>query len=95
MYLTRSLSQISGLSMSVQCGVISGQEAMEAVREVQTTLEDISRTFGCEDNIELAALYLDARKSLDELKKQLKKVGQAGKIMDTLLIKHCSLNLHR
>ena len=95
MYLTRSLSQISGLSMSVQCGVISGQEAMEAVREVQTTLEDISRTFGCEDNTELAALYLDARKSLDELKKQLKKVGQAGKIMDTLLIKHCSLNLHR
>ena len=37
----------------------------------------------------------DLLDQIDELKKQLKKVGQAGKIMDTLLIKHCSLNLHR
>ena len=48
--------------------------------EVTANLEDITRTFGCEDNAELAALYYEARKSLDELKKQLKKSGQAGKV---------------
>ena len=66
--------------MSVQCGVVSGQEAVEAVMDVRANLEDITRTFGCEDNAELAALYYEARKSLDELKKQLKKSGQAGKV---------------
>ena len=77
-----SSTQVSGLSMSVQCGVISGQEAMEAVMEVKANLEDITRTFGCEDNAELAALYYEARKSLDELKKQLRKSGQTGKVID-------------
>ena len=47
--------------------------------DVRANLEDITRTFGCEENTELAALYYEARKSLDELKKQLKKSGQAGK----------------
>ena len=50
--------------------------------DVRANLEDITRTFGCEDNTELAALYYEARKSLDELKKQLKKSGQAGKVDD-------------
>ena len=54
--------------MSVQCGVVSGQEAMEAAMEIKANLDDITRTFGCEDNTELAALYFEARKSLDELK---------------------------
>lgn len=67
--------------MSVQCGVLSGQEAIEAVMEVRANLEEISRSFGCEENTELAALYLEARKSLDELKKQLRKSGQAGKVI--------------
>ena len=48
--------------------------------DVRANLEDITRTFGCEENTELAALYYEARKSLDELKKQLKKSGQAGKV---------------
>ena len=82
MLLMSSSTQVSGLSMSVQCGVVSGQEAMEAVMEVKANLEDITRTFGCEDNAELAALYYEARKSLDELKKQLRKSGQTGKVVD-------------
>ena len=77
--------------MSVQCGVVSGQEAVEAVMDVRANLEDITRTFGCEDNAELAALYYEARKSLDELKKQLKKSGQAGKVVDFYFIFHLQL----
>ena len=72
--------------MSVQCGVVSGQEAMEAAMEVKANLEDITRTFGCEDNTELASLYFEARKSLDELKKQLRKSGQTGKIRSLTFI---------
>ena len=86
MLLMSSSTQVSGLSMSVQCGVVSGQEAMEAVMEVKANLEDITRTFGCEDNAELAALYYEARKSLDELKKQLRKSGQAGKAFDCYIL---------
>ena len=77
--------------MSVQCGVVSGQEAMEAAMEVKAKLDDITRTFGCEDNTELAALYFEARKSLDELKKQLRKSGQTGnKVVDFYTL-HCQL----
>ena len=77
--------------MSVQCGVVSGQEALEAVMDVRANLEDITRTFGCEENTELAALYYEARKSLDELKKQLKKSGQAGKADNFLGIFHVQI----
>ena len=80
--------------MSVQCGVVSGQEAVEAVMDVRANLEDITRTFGCEDNAELAALYYEARKSLDELKKQLKKSGQAGKVDDFFLYISSSIDYY-
>ena len=83
--------QVSGLFMSVQCNMVTNKEAMEAVSEVEANLTNVSRRFGCEENSELAALYLDARKSLEELKLQLKQSYEAenirqGKVTKFLII---------
>ena len=72
--------QVSGLNMSVHCNMVTNKEAMEAVTEVEANLTDVSRRFGCEENSELAALYLDAKRSLEELKLQLKQSCEAEKI---------------
>ena len=68
--------QVSGLSLSVECGMMRNQEAFNAVMELQTNLSEISKTYGCENNSELAILYLEARKNLDELKRQLKQKSE-------------------
>ena len=63
--------------MAVQCSMVSNTEAMEAVLDAHTNLEDIARAFGCEANTDLAALYLDARKNLEELKDQIRQNNEA------------------
>ena len=68
--------QVSGLHMSVDCDMVSNMEAVKSVLEIQSNLEDISKTFGCEHNSDLATLYLEAKQSLEDLKRQIKLKSQ-------------------
>ena len=62
--------KVSGLAMSVSCGLTEDSEAWLAAMESQQKLESLVTE--SERNTELAALYLEARRKLEELKTQLK-----------------------
>ena len=68
------LLQVSGLAMSVSCGLTQCGEAWQAAMESEARLEDlaVSSDLRSEKNTELATLYLEARRKLEELKLQLK-----------------------
>ena len=65
--------QVSGLAMSVSCGLTQSPEATMAALKAEQELQEVAVEFDCERNTELATLYLEARSKLEELKTQLKK----------------------
>ena len=60
------------MSMSVSCGLTDYQEAWQAAMDSEEQLEDLATEYKPENNPESAALYLEARRKLEELKIQLK-----------------------
>ena len=71
--LTFDCLQVSGLAMSVSCGLTQSPEATMAALKAEQELQEVAVEFDCERNTELATLYLEARSKLEELKTQLKK----------------------
>ena len=72
MTLIFDLLKVSGLAMSVSCGLTDHEEATRSAMEAGQKLEDLVEEHESDRNPELAGLYLEARRKLEELKRQLR-----------------------